>query len=150
MFIKGCFPFIASNLLAEDCSWSYGEWSEWTNFGLGARSRVQTMPDGKCDPVSLVEDEEAVCRGSKLPLHCDENQFIEVTAVNYGTTNKCFCTSPDDEDCLANVLEDIQGHCNNRYSCELQDTDSVWEHFSGRSSGMIGRKHLSVIAKSGH
>ena len=132
---------IASNLLAEDCSWSYGEWSEWTNSGQGTRSREQTIdsPDEKCGPVSVVEDETFVCQGSTLALHCDENQFMEVTAVNYRLTNKCICTSPDDKDCLENVLEDIQGHCNNRYSCELQDTDSVWEHFTGLSSGMIGR-----------
>ena len=80
-----------------------------------------------------LQDLTVVCRSSIISLQCDENQFLEVTAVNYGAKNTCFNTC-NDEDCLANTLEVIEKVCNSRNSCEFQDTDSVWDHFLSVSS----------------
>ena len=127
------FTFHSGNT-GDDCSWSYDEWDEWTDFGTRSRSQTLSSPEGKCETVSVEESEVAVCRGSIISLQCDENQFVDVTAVNYGATNKCFYSCPDDQDCLQNALRDIQNDCNNRNKCELSDTDSIWDHFSSLSS----------------
>ena len=124
------------HIAAQDCSWSYGEWTEWTNSEKGTRSREHTLDssEGKCEPVTVVEDELAVCRGSIISLQCDENQFMEMTGVDYSTENQCFYASTDDQDYLANAMEDIQNDCNNRNHCELQSTHGLWDHFSSLSS----------------
>ena len=118
--------------------WSYGEWSEWTNFREGTRSRMQTLfslqLEELCPATSLEEYEVAVCQGSIISLKCNENEFMEVTALDYGPTNECFYTCSEDQDCLANALEDIQRDCNSRQSCELQDSNSLWNHFASLSS----------------
>ena len=135
-FFSDLICTFVSNNKGEDCSWSYGEWSEWTNLKEGMRSRTQTLtsPADKCESVSVEENEVAVCQGSIISLQCDENQFVEVTAVSYAATNNCFYSCPDDQDCLQNALTDIQNDCNNRNKCELSDTDSIWDHFSSLSS----------------
>ena len=127
---------MVSDIAAQDCSWSYGEWTEWTNLEKGTRSRELTLDssEGKCEPATVVEDEVAVCQGSIISLQCAENQFMEINAVDYSTLNQCFYASTDDQDYLANALEDIQNECNNRNHCELQSTHGLWDHFSSLSS----------------